>query len=157
MLTEHFWAKDLSVRAFSLCFFLSRTKMFKETKRWPPDFSFQKRRVRPTQLRGAKSLFLDNKIYLKFWIKAVFHVWLNSEAAQGDGEMSLVLDLLWLCKNELRGSFKVTDSLPVDGVGISACRWSPINHSQDSMRCSAPGQHASQRHSQEAFSQDSKI
>lgn len=45
---------------------------------------------------GANSLFLDDKINLKFWKKAVFHIWPNSEVAQGDGEMSLVLHLVWL-------------------------------------------------------------
>ena len=39
--------------------------------------------------------------------------------------MSLVLDLFRLCINELRGSFEATDSLPVDGVGISVCRQNP--------------------------------
>ena len=35
------------------------------------------------------------------------------------------VELCGVCGVELRGSFEATDSLPVDGVGISVCRQNP--------------------------------
>lgn len=84
---RYFWAEDLSARAFLFIFFLSRTKMLKEISDGHQISHFKEELG---QHNEGKSLFLDSQIYLKFWINAVLHIWPNSEAAQGDGEMSLV-------------------------------------------------------------------